>query len=57
MMASHEWRAKAAEYWEMAVALSDFELSEQYFELAARCLDVAERLEDAAPTHDERGPL
>lgn len=41
-----EWRNKAALYWEKAQSTKDFELREQYTELAARYLGMAEKLED-----------
>jgi len=52
MRRSEEWRDKATEYWEKAKTLSDFDLSEQYFELAALCLDMAEKLEDETVVAD-----
>jgi hypothetical protein len=52
MRRSDEWRDKATEYWEKAKTLSDFALAEQYFELAARCLDMAEKLEDETVVAD-----
>jgi hypothetical protein len=41
-----EWREKAAEYWHKAKLANDFELREYLAELAARYLDMAERLEN-----------
>jgi hypothetical protein len=41
-----DWREKANEYWNKAKAATDYELREQFAELAARCLDMAEKLED-----------
>jgi hypothetical protein len=55
MRRSEEWRDKAIEYWEKAKTLSDFDLSEQYFELAARCLDMAQKLEDEMVVADGSG--
>ena len=41
-----EWREKAALYWEKARATEDFNLREQYAELAARYAGMAEKFED-----------
>ena len=41
-----EWRNKAAFYWEKAESTQDFALREQYTELAARYLAMAEKFED-----------
>lgn len=41
-----EWRKKAALYWEKAESTQDFALREQYTELAARYLGMAEKFED-----------
>lgn len=41
-----EWREKATLYSEKARATEDFDLREQYAELAARYLEMAEKLED-----------
>jgi hypothetical protein len=41
-----QWREKAAHYWEKARATEDFDLREQFAELAARYLDMAEKFED-----------
>ena len=41
-----EWREKATLYWEKARTTKDFDLREQYTELAARYLDMAEKFED-----------
>ena len=41
-----EWRQKAALYSEKARATEDFELREQYTELAVRYLEMAEKYED-----------
>lgn len=40
-----EWRDKASEYLDMAQTAQDFILREQFSELAARFLDMAEKLE------------
>lgn len=40
------WREKAALYWEKARTTEDFDRSEQYAELAARYLEMAEKFED-----------
>jgi hypothetical protein len=45
---SSEWRDKAAYYWGLSKTVMDYELCEQYAELAARYLDIAEKLEDEA---------
>lgn len=41
-----EWREKATLYSEKARATEDFDLREQYAELAARYLEMAEKYED-----------
>jgi len=41
-----EWRQKATVYWEKARTTGDSDLREQYAELAARYLDMAEKFED-----------
>jgi hypothetical protein len=41
-----EWREKAAFYWNLSKTVNDCDLCEQYAELAARYLNLAERLED-----------
>jgi hypothetical protein len=41
-----KWREMAQQYWETAGTQTDFRLREQFAELAARYLDMAERLED-----------
>jgi hypothetical protein len=46
MPESAEWREIAQQYWEKARTQTDFRLHEQFAELAARYLDMAERLED-----------
>jgi len=55
MRRAEKWRHKAIKYWEKATTLTDFDLSEQYFELAARCLDMAEKLEDETVPVDGSG--
>jgi hypothetical protein len=40
------WREKATLYWEKARTTEDLDLREQYAELAARYLDMAEKFED-----------
>ena len=45
---SSEWRDKAAYYWGLSKTVIDYDLSEQYAEIAARYLDMAEKLEDEA---------
>jgi len=47
MPGSSDWKAKAAEYAISAKKITDVDLRRQYAELAARCLDVAKKLEDA----------
>ena len=48
-----DWRKKAIEYWEKAKTMNDDGLREQYAELAARYLDLAERQDDELipPSH------
>ena len=41
-----ELRGLAQQYWEKAGTQTDFHLREQFAELAARYLDMAEKLED-----------
>ena len=41
-----EWRERAALYSEKARATEDFDLREQYTELAARYLEMAEKFDD-----------
>lgn len=41
-----EWREKATLYSEKARATEDFDLRQQYAELAARYLEMAEKYED-----------
>jgi hypothetical protein len=41
-----EWREKAALYSEKARATEDFDLREQFTELAVRYLEMAEKFED-----------
>lgn len=41
-----EWREKATLYWEKARTTEDFDLREQYTELAVRYLEMAEKFED-----------
>jgi hypothetical protein len=41
-----EWREKAALYSERARAIEDFDLREQYLELAVRYLEMAEKFDD-----------
>ena len=41
-----EWREKAALYSEKARATEDFDLREQFTELAVRYLEMAEKCED-----------
>ena len=41
-----EWREKATLYWEKARTTEDFDLREQYNELAVRYLGMAEKFED-----------
>ncbi len=43
-----EWREIAQQYWEKAGSQTDLRLREQFAELAARYLDMAEKLEDRA---------
>lgn len=45
-----EWRAMAQQYWEKAGTQTDLRLREQFAELAARYLDMAEKLEDRTVT-------
>ena len=52
-----EWRERAALYSEKAHATEDFDLREQYLELAVRYLEMAEKFEDrvvAAAVLNER---
>jgi hypothetical protein len=41
-----EWRDKAAEYWDLAQMAKDYRIREQFTQLAARYLDMAEKFED-----------
>jgi hypothetical protein len=41
-----KWRGMAQQYWEKAGTQTDFRVREQFAELAARYLDMAEKLED-----------
>ena len=41
-----EWRERAALYMQKARTTEDFDLREQYFELAVRYLEMAEKFED-----------
>jgi hypothetical protein len=41
-----EWREKATFYWEKARTTEDFDLREQYNDLAVRYLEMAEKFED-----------
>jgi hypothetical protein len=41
-----EWRERATEYLDKAQVAKDFSLREQFAELAARYLDMAEKLEN-----------
>lgn len=53
-----EWRERATEYLDKAQMSKDFSLREQFAELAARYLDMAEELEDqviAAAVLNARG--
>jgi hypothetical protein len=43
-----DWRKKATEYWDKAQRATDYYLREQFAELAARYLDMAEKFEDRA---------
>ncbi len=43
-----DWREKATYYWSLSKSTRDYDLCEQYAELAARYLDLAEKLEDQA---------
>ena len=45
---SSEWGDKAAYYWGLSKTVFDYDLCEQYAEIAARYLDLAEKLEDQA---------
>jgi hypothetical protein len=46
MLQPAEWRVRATLYSEKARATEDFDLREQYFELAVRYLEMAEKFED-----------
>jgi hypothetical protein len=46
MLRPAEWREKAVEYWDKARGEENYSLREQFAELAARYLDMAEKLED-----------
>jgi hypothetical protein len=57
MLQPAEWRERATLYSEKARATEDFGLREQYFELAVRYLEMAEKFEDrtvAAAVLNER---
>ena len=57
MLQPSEWRARAALYAEKARATEDFDLREQYLQLEARYLEMAEKFEDrtvAAAVLNER---
>jgi hypothetical protein len=41
-----EWRDKATYYWNLSKSVKDYDLCEQYAEIAVRFLDLAEKLED-----------
>jgi hypothetical protein len=41
-----EWREMARQYWKKAGTQTDLRLREEFAELAARYLDMAEKLED-----------
>jgi hypothetical protein len=41
-----QWRDKASYYWSLSKTAANYDLCEHYAELAARCLDVAQDLED-----------
>jgi hypothetical protein len=45
---STEWRDKAMYYWKLSKTEMDYDLCEQVAELAARYLDMAEKVEDQA---------
>jgi hypothetical protein len=52
-----EWREKATLYWEKAQSTKDFDLREQYTELATRFLDMVQKFEDrmvSAPVRNRR---
>ena len=42
MSQATEWREKAKFYWNLSKSVMDYDLCEQYAELAARYLDLAE---------------
>jgi uncharacterized protein YozE (UPF0346 family) len=46
MLQPSEWRERAALYSEKARATEDFDLREQYLELEARYLEMAEKFDD-----------
>jgi len=46
MQGPAEWREKATVYWEKAQTAEDFDLREEYTELAVRYLQMAEKFED-----------
>jgi hypothetical protein len=46
MQTPTEWRERATLYSEKARATEDFDLREQYLELAVRYLEMAEKFED-----------
>jgi len=57
MTQATEWREKATFYWNLSKSVRDYDLCEQYAELAARYLDLAERLESPMTGYVARGGL
>jgi hypothetical protein len=55
MTQATEWREKATFYWNLSKSVVDYDLCEQYAELAARYLDLAERLEGQTTGGAARG--
>jgi hypothetical protein len=56
-----DWRERAAYYWNLSKTVRDYDLSEQYAELAARYLDMAEKFDGqgmagAAPDRQSSKP-
>jgi hypothetical protein len=49
------WREKAKFYWNLSKSVMDYDLCEQYAELAARYLDLAEALENQAASGAANG--
>jgi hypothetical protein len=49
------WREQAKFYWNLSKSVMDYDLCEQYAELAARYLDLAEALENQAASGAARG--